>query len=100
MSAGQLRPPSQGTTHRSPDQHSPGETCVGRAYATASAWQRAVNRQPGFRSDNSESRKPLSEIVLIFEILENFENSTKNVNFLEPLNPIELFPVIIISLFY
>ena len=35
----------------------------------------------------------------ILEILENFEISTKNVNFWKPLNPIEILYSIIISLF-
>ena len=49
-------------------------------------WQRAVNRQP--------------RRILYFFDFEIFEISTKNVNFSKPLNPIELFPGIIISSFY
>ena len=43
---------------------------------------------------------PPLKIFEIFEILEKFEISTENVNFSKPLNPIELFSGIIISLFY
>ena len=42
---------------------------------------------------------PPSIFFAIFEILENVEISIKNVNFPKPLNPIELFPGILISLF-
>ena len=45
-------------------------------------WQRAVNRQPGSRSNNSQSRSAFLDGIVIFsEIFEFFEILTKNMNF-------------------
>ena len=58
-------------------------------------WQRAVNRQPGFRANNSWSRStPLDDFSLIFEISKKIAIFAKNAD------PIELFHGIIIRLFY
>ena len=76
--------------------------CLVEPIARGSAlWQQAVNRQPGSRSDNSYSKSAsLDRFVIFSKISDFFEISTKNVNFSKPLDPIELFPDIIISLFY
>ena len=69
-------------------------------YSPLGIWQRAVNRQPGSRSDNSQSRSASLGFFENFEILEKNRNFDPKCQLIGTTEPDRTFPGIIISLFY
>jgi len=60
-------------------------------------WQRAVNRQPGYRSGNSKGRSPTA---LIFQKIWNFQKKTHHFStFSKSSDPIELWNFKVIFIF-
>ena len=57
----------------------------------APVWQRAVNRQPGSRSDTRRAGAPLQRILRNFEIFRFFRNFDQKLNFSKQLGTCRTF---------